>query len=182
MVNVSEEVKEKEKQSKVPLEKQYEQAGIKNIDPKEIRRMVNSTKGDPDFKVAFPDVKFSRTLAYKYMQQKYDMDYIGSGYLIPHGVTIEDLLDTYDTHKNITSDAESTQSVIKNNIIEIDGNDKKGRQTLSMNAGTLKRWKELTSGINDKGLFLTAALEYFMDQYTEKKFKIISSITSPDDN
>lgn len=167
------EKKTKEQMTKVSLETQFENSNIKEYEESDLVKMVNATSGDGDFKTAYPDATFSRTLAYKYLQAKYDYDFVGRSYMVPHGVTIDDLLDAYEKQKGSEGGArESRNSTNGVDIVEVDVNEKKKRQTLSMNAGTLQRWNHFTKENPNKSLYLTAACELFMSKVMEGTVKI----------
>lgn len=155
-----------EKKQKVALELQFEQANLKKYSKDELIWMVNSTKGVDDIKTAYPDADFSRELVYKYLQAKYDMDYIPHGLIVPHGVTINDLLDAYEKQSCIGDDAKVMQDRVGNvDRILVAMNEKKKRKTLSMNAGTMQRWEEFVKDYPNKSDYLSAACDMFMEKY-----------------
>lgn len=161
-------MKEKKK-TKVPLEVQFEQSNLKEYSVNELVRMVNSTKGDGDFKAAYPEATFTRELAYKYLQKNYDMDFVGKSYVIPHGVTINDLLDAYMRRNCAGDDSKGIQTGGGNtdhcDAVRIAMNEKKKRKTLSMNVGTMQRWEKFTEEYPNKSDYLSAACDLFMDKF-----------------
>lgn len=158
-----------EKKQKVALELQFEQSNLKEYSVNELVRMVNSTKGDGDFKAAYPEATFTRELAYKYLQAKNDMDYIPHGLVVPHGVGIDDLLDTYEKQSCVADDTKVMQVGVGNteryDTVTVAMNEKKKRKTLSMNAGTMQRWEEFVKDYPNKSDYLSAACDMFMEKY-----------------
>ncbi len=168
-------MKEK-KQTKVPMEVQFDNSNLKDYSEKDLVKMVNSTKGNEDFKSVYPDADFIRELAYKYLQAKYDMDYIPHGLVVPHGVTIDDLLDAYMKQSCVGDASTGTQSDVDNiyinDTVRVAMNEKKKRKTLSMNAGTMQRWEKFTDEYPNKSDYLSAACDLFMDKFNAGKIEM----------
>ena len=163
----------KQKTAKVSLDTQFEQSNLKDYHVDELVKMVNATSGDKDFKTAYPKATFTRTLAYKYLEAKYDYDFIGRSYVLPHGVTIDDLLDIYMNHIDNTSDAKVTQSSNQNvDVVEVDIDAKKKRQTFSMNEDTYHKWESFTKDSSKKSTYLTAACELLMQKVADNTVDI----------
>ncbi|MBQ3036734.1 MAG: hypothetical protein IJD31_07380 [Lachnospiraceae bacterium] len=167
---------QEKKQTKVPMEVQFDNSNLKDYSEKDLVKMVNSTKGNEDFKAAYPEATFTRELAYKYLQAKYDMDYIPHGLVVPHGVTIDDLLDAYKKQNCAGDDSKEMQSDVGNiytsDIVRVAMNEKKKRKTLSMNAGTMQRWEEFTKDYSNKGDYLSAACDLFMKKFESGKIEM----------
>lgn len=165
-------MKEK-KQIKVPLEVQFENSNLKEYSEKDLVKMVNSTNGEDEIKTAYPEASFSRKLAYQYLVEKYDMDYIGHGLIVPHGVTIDDLLDAYEKRNCVGDDAKVMQNGVGNvDRVMVAMNEKKMKGTLSMNKSTMKRWREFTEGYSNKSDYLSAACDLFMEKFKAGKIKM----------
>lgn len=170
-----------EKQStKVSLEKQFGDSNIKNFEKEELQKMVNATKGDDDFKAAYPDAEFSRMLTYKYLTTKYDYDYIGRGYSIPHGVTIDDLFDAYQKLNGINDDTDMMQKSSDScDTIEVIVGAKKKRNTFSMNEESMERWEEFVSGLPNKSDYLSAACDLFIKRMEDGKVEMKPVFAKP---
>lgn len=167
------EKKGKEKVTKVSIETQFENSNIKEYEKEDLVKMVNATSGDADFATAYPEATFTRTLAYKYLGTKYDMDFVGRSYVVPHGVTIGDLLEAYENHNSNDSASNTMQECVDGvDTVEVNMDTKKKRQTLSMNADTLQKWNEFTKDASKKSIYLTAACELFMRKAMEGKVEI----------
>lgn len=167
------EKKGKEKVTKVSIETQFENSNIKEYEKEDLVKMVNATSGDADFATAYPEATFTRTLAYKYLVAKYDMDFVGRSYVVPHGVTIDGLLEAYENQKGCDSVSKETQGGGDGvDTVEVNMDTKKKRQTLSMNADTLQKWNEFTKDASKKSIYLTAACELFMRKAMEGKVEI----------
>ncbi len=164
------------KQTKVPLEVQFENSNLKDYSEKDLVKMVNSTKGNEDFKTAYPEATFTRELAYKYLQAKNDMDYIPHGLVVPHGVGIDDLLDAYMNQSCVTDGTNVMQigsgNTYTSDTVSIAMNEKKKRKTLSMNAGTMQRWEEFTKDYPNKSDYLSAACDLFMKKFESGKVEM----------
>lgn len=176
MTQKKDEDKNMEKKStKVSLETQFKNSNIENYSKNELVYMVNVTS-EGDFGETFPKATFARNLAIKYLERKYDMDFIGRSYVLPHGVTIQKLLEVYE-NRNSTK-MEAKESSIKSNvesdvdIVCIPIGEIKKKKSLSMRASTMKKWEDFVSGTQSKSDFLTAACEYFMRRYQEGRVKM----------
>lgn len=155
--------KTEEKTKKVPLEIQMDQTNLKDYTKEQLVKMVNATGGDSDFGTTYPDATFNRTLAYKYLMQKHDMDFVGRSYVVPHGVTIDDLLDAYEKQKCIGVASNTMQERVDGvDIVEVVIGEKKVRKTISMNAGAMERWEEFTKNYTNKSDYLSAACDLFI--------------------
>lgn len=164
------------KTTKVSMETQFKNSNIENYSKQQLVYMVNLTSGEADFSNAFPEATFGRNLTIKYLEKKYDMDFIGRSYVLPHGVTIHKLLETYENLNGTQMD--SKESSIKSNvepdvdIVCIPVGEIKKKKSLSMRASTMKKWEDFVSGTQSKSDFLTAACEYFMKCYNEGRVKM----------
>lgn len=157
----------KEKKKKVAKEVQFEQSNLQKYSSDELVRMVNSTKGNTDFPIVYPDADFSRDLACDYLEKKFGMYYIGHGLVVPHGVTIDDLLDAYEKRNCVGDDAKVMQNGVGNvDRVMVAMNEKKMKGTLSMNKSTMKRWREFTEGYSNKSDYLSAACDLFMEKFS----------------
>ena len=166
----------KEKKKKVAKEVQFEQSNLQKYSSDELVRMVNSTKGNTDFPIVYPDADFSRDLACDYLEKKFGMYYIGHGLVVPHGVTIDDLLDAYEKQSCVADDTKVMQVGVGNtercDTVTVVMNEKKKRKTLSMNAGTMQRWEEFTKDYSNKGDYLSAACDLFMEKFKAGKIEM----------
>lgn len=173
MVQKEAQKKSKQKTAKVSLETQFEQSNLKDFTEDELVRMVNATSGDKDFKTAYPKATFTRTLAYKYLEAKYDYNFVGRSYVLPHGVIIDDLLEIYRNHIDNTSDAKVMQSSNQNiDVVAVDIDAKKKRQTFSMNEDTYHKWESFTKDSSKKSTYLTAACELLMQKVADNTVDI----------
>lgn len=162
-----------EKAKKVSLDTQIEQSNINEYEKEQLVEMVNSTSSDADFATTYPDATFSRTLAYKYLGKKYDMDFIGRSYVIPHGVTISDLIEAYEKQNGCNSDANKEQDC-ENGVdtIEVIIGAKKGRSTFSMSEDTMQRWSNYVKDIPNKSDYLSAACDLFIKRMDAGKVEM----------
>ena len=164
------------KTKKTPKEVQYVQTGLHQYSQSELIRMVNQTGTEEDFSNTYPEVTFTRKLAYNYLHDKFDMDYIGHGLIVPHGVTICALLDAYENHKFSEGDSKVMQECVGDEVnvelIRIAMTEKKKRKTMSMNTGTMKRWEDFLEEYPNKSDFLSAACDLFMKRFKEGKVKM----------
>lgn len=165
---------------KVSLETQIENSNLKDYTKEQLVEMVNATSGDSDFGTAYPEATFSRTLAYKYLGTKYDMDFVGRSYVVPHGVTIGDLLEAYEKQKNIGVASNTMQECVGGvDIIEVAMSEKKERKTLSMNAGAMQRWDDFTKNYPNKSDYLSAACDLFIRKAKEGKVELKAAFDLP---
>ena len=164
------------KSTKISLEMQFKNSNIDSYSKSQLVYMVNSTSGEPDFSNAFPEATFGRNLTIKYLEKKYDMDFIGRSYVLPHGVTIYKLLEIYENHNS--TQMESKESPIRSNtesvvdIVCIPVGEIKKKKSLSMRNSTMKRWEEFLEEYQNKSDYLTAACELFMKRFKEGKVKM----------
>ena len=164
------------KSTKISLEMQFKNSNIDSYSKQQLVYMVNLTSGEADFSEAFPDATFARNLAIKYLERKYDMDFVGRSYILPHGVTIHDLLEIYENHNS--TQMESKESPIRSNdesdmdTVCIPVAENKKKKSLSMRNSTMKRWEEFLEEYPNKSDYLTAACELFMKRFKEGKVKM----------
>lgn len=149
----------------VPFEVKVAGCNITEYTKEDLVKMVNSTKGD-DFKVLYPTATFDRKLAMEYLEKKHDMDYIGHGVMVPHGISMDDLLDAYEKQKSVRDDTEKKQDGCQEvDEVVVAMFEKKERATLSMNAGTMKRWKDFVAESKNASNLLSAACDLFIKKY-----------------
>ena len=165
---------------KVSLDTQIEQSNIGEYEEEQLVEMVNATSSDSDFATVYPDATFSRTLAYKYLGKKYDMDFVGRSYVIPHGVTISDLLEAYEKKNSNDSASNTMQECVDGvDIIEVAMSEKKERKTLSMNAGAMQRWDDFTKDYSNKSDYLSAACDLFIRKAKDGKVELKATFDLP---